>query len=186
MVLNLTGCASTKAYFVDRGRDAADIVTVTVGTGMGATAKCTLLNVGLLQYQDAAGLRAGELFIADSGNTISGRQTDILIQGETDYFSPSSKLRRTNISDYKMFGLSGIPSDGRSIGHVFQVEVVAALGVGARLGLNPGELADFLVGLFGGDIFSDDLEARKMKKANKASEATSEPAPGAASSSHQR
>jgi hypothetical protein len=85
-----------------------------------------------------------------------------------------------------MFGLSGIPSDGRSIGHVFQVEVVAALGVGARLGLNLGELVDFLVGLLGGDIFNDDLEARKVKEAKKASDSTSEPAPGATSSSHQR
>ncbi len=37
------------------------------------------------------------------------------------------------------------------------IEVAAALGVGFRLGFNPGELLDFLLGFFGVDLYGDDL-----------------------------
>ena len=37
------------------------------------------------------------------------------------------------------------------------LEIAAALGVGVRLGFNPGELLDFLLGFFGADLYGDDL-----------------------------
>jgi hypothetical protein len=36
VVASATGCASTKNYLLDRGRDAADFFTATVGVGAGA------------------------------------------------------------------------------------------------------------------------------------------------------
>ena len=59
-ITTLTGCASTKAYFVDRGRDAADIVTATVGVGVGAKAQVGPLHAGVLLQADHCGLRGGK------------------------------------------------------------------------------------------------------------------------------
>lgn len=38
-----------------------------------------------------------------------------------------------------------------------QIEIVAALLGSVRLGLNPGEFADFVLGWFGVDFFHDDI-----------------------------
>ena len=61
VIASMTGCASTKAYFIDRGRDAADIFTVTVGEGGGAKARVGPLQIGLWGNHDVAGLMGGEL-----------------------------------------------------------------------------------------------------------------------------
>ena len=55
----MTGCASTRAYFVDRGRDAADVVTLTGGLGLGAGVRCSFFQTGLGAYKDELGLRNG-------------------------------------------------------------------------------------------------------------------------------
>lgn len=57
----LTGCASAKAYFVDRGRDAADVFTATAGVGGGAKVRVGPAQVGLLASWDVAGLRGGRV-----------------------------------------------------------------------------------------------------------------------------
>ena len=67
--------------------------------------------------------------------------------------------------------------------YLTQIEAVVGLGPTIRLGFNPGELLDFFFGWTTLDLFQDDLNRRG---ANQASEATSEPAPGAGSSSPQR
>jgi len=60
------------------------------------------------------------------------------------------------------------------------------LGGTVKLGLNPGELLDFILGWTTLDIFHDDIAGGiEMRESNQASDATSEPAPGADSSSHQ-
>ncbi len=58
----VTGCANTGGYFVDRGRDAADIFTATVGLGAGAKAQIGPLSGGLLGNADLFGLRGGALY----------------------------------------------------------------------------------------------------------------------------
>jgi len=50
-----------------------------------------------------------------------------------------------------------------------QIEVVAGLGGTIRLGFNPGELLDFILGWVTIDIFNDDLE--KFEKRNNGKEA---------------
>ncbi len=42
-----------------------------------------------------------------------------------------------------------------------QIDIVAAAGLSVRFGFNPGELADFLLGWFGVDIYHDDLSRQK-------------------------
>jgi hypothetical protein len=62
----LTGCSST-GYFADRGRDAADIFTFTVGVGTGVKARIGPLMVAIEQNSDLIGLRAGEFFVDGNG-----------------------------------------------------------------------------------------------------------------------
>ena len=57
----MTGCASTGRYFVDRGRDAADVFTLTVGTGLGAGVRAGPAHIGLLLHQDRIGLMGGRI-----------------------------------------------------------------------------------------------------------------------------
>ncbi len=58
----LSGCSSTRGYFLNRGRDALDTVTATVGIGAGIQARVGPLPLGLLQNSDAAGVRYGDVF----------------------------------------------------------------------------------------------------------------------------
>lgn len=44
------------------------------------------------------------------------------------------------------------------------IEVSVGVGGSVRLGVNPGEMADFLLGWFGIDIFSDDLSRRRREE----------------------
>ena len=51
-----------------------------------------------------------------------------------------------------------LPFDGRRAWHKYSdIEVTAALGVGFSIGINPGELLDFLVGFAGLDLYRDDI-----------------------------
>lgn len=61
VIVGMTGCASAKGYFVDRGRDAADVFTVTIGRGVGVKAKVGPLQTGFILNQDVVGLRCGEI-----------------------------------------------------------------------------------------------------------------------------
>jgi hypothetical protein len=48
-----------------------------------------------------------------------------------------------------------------------QIEIVAAVGPSIRIGVNPGEILDFVVGWLGFDLYDDDIyryrdEARRL------------------------
>jgi hypothetical protein len=63
-----------------------------------------------------------------------------------------------------------------------QIEVVVGLGPSVRLGFNPGEFLDFLLGWFGVSIYGDDREAEREregaeKKAEERSAGRRQPAP---------
>jgi hypothetical protein len=68
VLAGICGSGCTSAYWMDRGRDAADIFTLSVGTGVGAKARVGPVGAGLLYYRDVAGLRGGQLqqFAADA------------------------------------------------------------------------------------------------------------------------
>ena len=61
------------------------------------------------------------------------------------------------------------------------LEVAAALGVGVRLGFNPGELLDFLLGFFGADLYGDDLARGDGEDLSHAESAESAEAPSGGS-----
>jgi hypothetical protein len=56
----LAGCSTP--YMQDRKRDALDMVTLTLGNGLGVQAHAGPMQGGLLAGEDLGGIRAGEQF----------------------------------------------------------------------------------------------------------------------------
>lgn len=159
------GCATTR-YLADRGNDAADIMTCTVGAGLGAKARVGPVQIGVLVNRDVTGLRGGQFRwwpIADEKSLFSSTC-------EFDYLVISGDFFADTFPDIrqKLYSAGGgplikdvLPSARQRIPgrpyYYTQIEVVGGLLGSVRLGLNPGEVADFLLGWFGVDIFSDDI-----------------------------
>ena len=185
--VTMTGCASTRAYMVDRGRDAADIVTVTAGTGLGVKVKAGPLATGLILNGDIVGLRGGETFA-----NLDYENLDIWlpvpVSGELDWLCGLEEWdARDPNARHKSYGhsscfplvisdLFGDKKDGWSTPYPYQVEVGAGLGLSLHVGLNPAEALDFLLGWVGIDIFKDDVESMK-RKSNNPEHAAGKPAP---------
>jgi len=69
-VLFGAGCA-TNGFLAARGQDAADVFTLTIGTGAGAKGRVGPVQVALIENADLAGLRAGALFADGDGLVVN-------------------------------------------------------------------------------------------------------------------
>ncbi len=69
---------------------------------------------------------------------------------DLDYYGPERTERTSRLAPCQKDARPNLPT-------WTHLEVAAALGVGVRLGFNPGELLDFLLGFFGADLYGDDL-----------------------------
>lgn len=172
---SMSGCATS--YWIDRGRDAADVVTATVGIGAGAKVRAGPLNAGLFWNQDRAGVRGGE-GITGPWNSVEFTTPLPIFHGplepnpwgmhSIELFSPTDEPSKRG-KDFWMTGFYVPFVMNRPWGwtptYFTQIEIaVGALGT-IRLGFNPGELLDFVLGWTTLDIFKDDLESRNMKVA---------------------
>lgn len=154
------GCAST-GYLSHRGRDAADIFTCSLGTGLGVKARVGPVHAGLLANVDGGGLRGGRW---EKLGVPTGNEFEIVCIGGEGYYPDGSAARRG-----KSFQAGGkcpflttslSPYDGSNKYPAYyytQVEAVLGLGISLRLGINPGELLDFILGWTTLDIYADDL-----------------------------
>ena len=163
-----TGCASPDAYFIDRGRDAADIFTATIGAGFGAKARIGPLQSGLLCEIDLVGLRGGVFPSMQQHGNFCFPTPDLqgLVVG-IEEFRPDCDgvFRRKSFcvqNTVPFWTVLGKYDDAWY--YYTQIDVVVALLGSARAGFNPGELADFLLGWFGVDIYGDDLEAKVLRR----------------------
>ncbi|MCX7009266.1 MAG: hypothetical protein NTY53_18810 [Kiritimatiellaeota bacterium] len=184
LVASLTGCASTRGYFVDRGRDAADIFTVTAGVGGGGQVRLGPIPLGFLRTSDVTGLRYGDVFCrahppdteAEEKCRTCGAICGILLfpvcclvgfggdgKGVSRYFEAIGNA----LDYYDKFPMSEPQllrhkdAQGVRASDSYQLEAVAGLGLVFRVGINFGELLDFILGWTTIDIFGDDLEARR-------------------------
>ena len=193
-----SGCASTKAYFADRGRDVGDIVSLSVGEGAGAKVRVSALSFGFLYDGSVAGLRTGSLFAGRPGDYAYDVQ---FFCCNNEYVGPPGSWERNKQYHVKQ-GL-GIGDDGgERVGDVdwclvppmclgpmvpgplsvkpsrlhYYTQIDAVVGVGGtlRVGVNPGELLDLLLGVVGIDFMKDDLARRQQRESAKA---TPDPAP---------
>lgn len=156
----LSGCASSRPYFMDRARDAGDVVTLTVGYGWGVKARIASVQSGLLYNFDYWGWRHG-FYNKGSGSEYGFLDWSILFfSGENFFKHPDPRG--------KGFGADGLlfltvirdkhlPRSPLFHPYYSQIEVCAALWRSMRIGVNPGEFADFLLGWVGVDFFDDDI-----------------------------
>lgn len=182
----MTGCASTQGYFVDRGRDAVDVLTVGIGRGVGAKVHVGPVQTGLIWNEDVFGLRCGEIsywpaFSPINRDLILRRQPprsfeqllplpvifhpDLGIHGGGEsYVSQAFAGRRGK--EFDVFNIMPLipvaltSQNSPAWPFYTQIEAVVALGPSLRLGFNLGELFDFILGWTTLDIFNDDLEGQ--------------------------
>ena len=168
VVSNVTGCASTKAYLFDRGRDAADIFSISVGTGAGVKVRVSEFAVGMFAGQSLAGLGGGSVFLPRKGFQ-NDTDWQFLFCGEQFFDVPDAYNRHKEFvatrviesSPYWMFtppwftlawffpgpqALNASRCSANASYYYTHIEVVAGAGITLRVGFNPGELVDFLLG----------------------------------------
>lgn len=189
-----SGCAT--GYLADRARDGADIFTATLGAGLGGSVRAGPVCAGLVAQTDVAGLRGGRLFAGfpPEGDFYQVYATLIPLPWRPPdtprQFGFESCATRPFVLDdcrsvyhtastvpciiMPTVGDDNMPVDARTRWkHLTQVEALLGLGPSLRLGFNPGELLDFILGWTTIDIFNDDLEWKK-RKSNHTLERTSQ------------
>lgn len=133
VVIGGSGCASTRPYLVDRGRDAADVFTATVGFGLGAKARVGPVQVGLLGSGMGHGLRGGE-FVRPYEECLMTIDIQGIYMG-VESFQSALLDRRKRFVSMGALGIS-LLRECRAPYYYTQIEAVVALGVAIRLGLN--------------------------------------------------
>ncbi len=179
------GCG-TSGYLAMRRQDAADIVTVSVGAGIGMKARVGPLGTGVLMDSPLAGLRGGDWLTqanyANPGRPIPvNNDIQMLLVGEEEFLGSRKVQERGKAFAAGMICGLNIPapaaleSQAKAVDravhqvapqtvpyspwpYLTQIEAVVGLGVSLRLGVNPGEFLDFVLGWAGVDLFSDDIE----------------------------
>ena len=178
VVVMLAGCS--RAYWVDRGRDAADVVTLTAGIGAGGAVRAGPFGTGLVAHMDMTGLRNGgwELYdVAATGMvwTTTGSEVGVVL-AHTSYNVHSHMARRRG-KGYAVRHLLGIAAPPWRTGlrlldfpamyspaYFTDFQVVAGVGPSFRVGANPGELIDFLLGWTTLDIYGDDVAGAPIEE----------------------
>ena len=170
-----SGCA-TSGYFVDRGRDAADIFTASLGFGGGAKVRVGPIQPAAFETVDLIGLRGGHAFL-DGRKLHSNKEWfapirlgHVTKKGKTrmsfgaEVYAPAldgtTFWRRKYVEAHSPFPCVAI---GSTAAYYTQIEVAAGLLLTVRLGFNPGELLDFILGWMKIDIYHDDLEYMKSQ-----------------------
>jgi hypothetical protein len=154
-------------YAKDRLRDGADIFTAAVGKGIGFKARVGPVQTGLLIVQDIAGLRGGRLCKYDRYN--GGRDLCIVLAGAEDFNAGGRAMQPRPKEFGSFYCLAPVPvhsKDGPiyTVSYWTQIEFVFGIGGTIRLGFNPGELLDFLLGWVGIDIYGDDIGNKNPPK----------------------
>lgn len=173
-----------------------DILTFQVGYGLGAKARVGRLQTGLLADIGAIGIRGGEVLgfkdfwpegydqpakqdyvgvlvgrEAFGGNDISNRRGKSF--GAKQVLFASYPM--THPEPYQQAWLDEHHMVLNPAPYYSQIEVVAAAGLSLRIGFNPGELLDFLLGWFGVDIYHDDLSRAQSLESPKANRRCGKP-----------
>ena len=185
LAAGVSGCASTKGYLVDRGRDAGDIFTVTAGIGLGAKIRVGPLQPALIIGSDRIGLRDGVLFVDPTPRVFGGgkHNWEMFVPVPVlpkDFFGATCGIEGVRASHYgderhedEILAVSRYPllAEGSRASYYTQVEAALGLGLFLRCGVNPGEMLDFVLGWFGVDVFKDDIALRKAGEESSNAEA---------------
>ena len=160
----LSGCSSTNPYYVDRERDALDILSLSAEYGWGTKARFGPIGSGFIYSDSSYGLRGGEILglsheeAADIEAGIIGVE-----QFDIQCFYPNHIPNRDKT--YSSMNIAGInfpwtfrtPPPPHPYYFYSQLDVAVCVFGGARFGFNIGELLDFALGWVGIDIYGDDV-----------------------------
>lgn len=164
----LPSCAAG-TYLGDRGRDFADIFTLTgsFGPEISADAKLTdlaHLGVGIGGHVEG-GIIKGEVGSAPVimlGLPFAPFIEDGILYGRYVFTETGGAWDDLDVQD-ECFIVHAIPigetHPQRAWIDRFDLELGVTVGIGARVGISPGQFLDFLAGWFGADLAEDDPPA---------------------------
>jgi hypothetical protein len=151
-------------------------VTIAGGLGAGAKARVGPFALGLLYHREAIGLRGGALYkdlsfynnIGDFHLAVLGHESFSPYEYPKNIWEERKKRYYT---PYLIIPMPiACPSSQKieTFAYLTQIEAVIGFGPSIRLGFNPGELLDFVLGWTTLDIFHDDLNKKAEREAIKA------------------
>ncbi len=171
-----SGCAT--GYLGNRLHDGADIFTGALGVGGGARVRVGPVHAGVLPFNIGdGGLRGGQwekmvqtsgeadFFVIPLGSAPSRIEGPVFAAETYDPAGPAYR-RGKGFAAYSRcpFVTTDLsrqdtsPNPARPYHYYTQIEATLGLGFTLKLGFNPGELLDFILGWATIDIFNDDLE----------------------------
>lgn len=160
--LLLAGCASP--YLRARRADAGDILTASVSDpALGVKVRAGPLAAGLYGGMADEGWRGGARVEGWNQKRPASGDVCFLFWGHESLESPfltrpGKAFVATTVLPFVQWPRPVTPEGKFPRCYLTQVEVNLALGKGLRLGVNPGELVDFLLGWLTVDLFGDDAE----------------------------
>jgi len=163
--LALSSC-SAPGYLGDRTRDLADVFVLTVSAGPEVSVDVQAtdavhLAVGGGAHGEAGliGRHVGTAGVMTLGLPAAPFLEDGILYGRYVFSETGGAWELSDVQDecYIIHALGTEPTNPKTDAwHALDLEVGATVLVGARVGLRPGELVDFLAGLFGFDPIGDD------------------------------
>jgi hypothetical protein len=155
-LLLIAGTSCSTNYGNNRVIDARDIFSFSVGYGLGAQARVSYLAEGFLLKKDFAGMENG----IPAWYGFDSQATDIEVAlGRIHIFNPPYDVyvRKHGVMIAEGPLCFYIPRKEKwNPKWATQIDATLALGLSVKVGFNPGELFDFIFGVFGYDLYNDD------------------------------
>jgi hypothetical protein len=171
-VLGVLPSCAAGTYLGDRGRDFADIFTLTgsVGLEVSADAKLTEaahLAVGIGGHLEAGVIKGewGSAPVITMGLPFAPFIEDGVLHGRYVFTETGGAWDDLEVQDecYIIHFLDvGATNPQRAWVDRFDLEVGFTIGIGARVGFSPGQFVDFLGGCFGWDPAEDDPQREPL------------------------
>jgi len=158
-LLFLGGCATT-GFLKDRLHDGADVMTLTVGIGVGAKISVgpVYMNMIGVKHRDLAGLRYGD-FIASPGESQDGEIGSLFGFGQSWHTRTELQQSRDKAPEYSFTEIPFVMSRVRGAGaDPMALDIVIGLVPSMRFGINPLEFVDFIFGWATLDFVGDDAQ----------------------------
>ncbi len=156
-LLFLGGCATT-GFLKDRLHDGADVLTLTVGVGVGAKISVgpVYMNIIGVQHRDLAGLRYGD-FIESPGESQDSEIGSWFGFGQSWHTRTELQLSRDKAPEYSFTEIPFVMSRVRgAAADPMALDIVIGIVPSMRFGINPLEFVDFIFGWTILDLARDD------------------------------